>query len=700
MLPPDGGPEFNRLVFEKSPYLLQHARNPVDWYPWGEEAFEKAAKEDKPVFLSIGYSTCHWCHVMEHESFEDAEVAKLMNEAFVNVKVDREERPDVDNIYMSVCQALTGSGGWPLTVILTPDKKPFFAGTYFPKEGRFGRPGMLDLVPQVSAAWKERREDVLGSAEKIAQHIQSMGGAQPGEEVGEQALGDGYKQLAAQFDSTRGGFGHAPKFPMPHNLSFLLRWWKRSGDAHALEMVEKTLREMRDGGIFDHVGYGFARYSTDAEWLVPHFEKMLYDQALLAIAYVEAHQATGKPEYAEVVREILTYVLRDMTSPQGGFYSAEDADSEGVEGKFYLWTLGEIREALDEAHAEAFIKAFNITEGGNFENPHTPPRTNIPHRTRPLAEIAKELDISPEQLAERLESARRTLFEVREKRIHPHKDDKILTDWNGLMIAGMARAARVLDEPKYAQAATRAADFVLETLRDERGRLLKRYRDGEAGLPAHAEDYAFFIWGLLELYETTFEVRYLQAAIELNRDMIEHFWDDQGGGFFFTADDGEKLLTRTKEAYDGAIPSANSVAMLNLLRIGRITGDAKMEARAAAIGRAFAAGVGRAPSAQTQMLTAVDFAAGPSHEVVIAGEPGAADTTAMLAALRGVFAPNKVVLLRPPGDDAPIVRLAPFTAAQRAIDGRAAVYVCQNYACERPTTQPERMIELLTGGAP
>jgi uncharacterized protein YyaL (SSP411 family) len=634
---------------------------------------------------------------MEHESFEDAQVAKLMNEAFVCVKVDREERPDIDNIYMSVCQAMTGSGGWPLTVLMTPDKKPFFAGTYFPKEGRFGRPGMLDLVPQISAAWKDRREDVLGSAEKITQHIRSLSGAPPGEELGEQALVDGYKQLAAQFDSTRGGFGDAPKFPMPHGLSFLLRWWKRADDPRALEMVEKTLHAMRAGGIFDHVGFGFARYSTDAEWLVPHFEKMLYDQALLTIAYVEAHQATGKAEYADVAREILTYVLRDMTAPEGGFYSAEDADSEGVEGKFYLWTLEDVRAALDEAHATAFIAAFNITDGGNFENPHTPPRTNIPHRTRPLADVAKELEVSPEQLAERLETARKTLFEVREKRIHPHKDDKILTDWNGLMIAAMARAARVLDEPKYAQAARRATDFALDKLRDDKGRLLKRYRDGEAGLPAHAEDYAFLVWGLLELYETTFDARYLQTAIDLNRDMLAHFWDEEGGGFFFAADDGEELLTRTKEAYDGAIPSANSVAMLNLLRIGRITGRTELEQRAAAIGRTFSAGVSRAPSAHAQMLSAVDFGVGPSFEIVIAGAPDAADTQAMLAAVRGLFVPNKIVLLRPPGDDAPIARIAPFTAAQAMVDGKAAAYVCQNYACERPTTEPARMVELLAG---
>jgi len=695
-LPPDGGPEFNRLVFEKSPYLLQHASNPVDWYPWGEEAFRKARDEDKPIFLSIGYSTCHWCHVMERESFEDPEVAELMNATFVNIKVDREERPDIDSIYMSVCQAMTGGGGWPLTIIMTPDKKPFFAGTYFPKEGRFGRPGMLDLVPRIRQSWKIRREELQDSAEKITAHVRSMSARVAGAELGLGSLKAGYEQLAARFDAQHGGFGSAPKFPSPHDLTFLLRYWKRSGQEQALRMVEKTLQAMRAGGMYDHVGFGFHRYSTDAQWLVPHFEKMLYDQALLVIAYVEAYQATGKEEYARTTREILTYVLRDMTSPEGGFYSAEDADSEGVEGKFYVWTRDEVLDVLGESDGDAFCRLFNIEPGGNFSNPHCPPKTNIPHHARPLADRARELNLSVDELRARQEVARQKLFEARERRVHPNKDDKILTDWNGLMIVALAKAARALDEPKYATAAQRAADFVLTNLRDDRGRLLKRYRQGEAGLPAHLDDYAFMVWGLLDLYEANFEVRNLEAALALTREMLTHFWDDSDGGLYFTADDGEELPVRTKAVCDGAVPSGNSVAMLNLLRLGRITADAELEAKAAAIGRVFSAQVNRAASAHTQLLCALDFGVGPSYEVVVAGQPGAADTTRMLRVLRGRFIPNKVVLLRPNEPEAPpITRFARFTKHQLSFEGKATAYVCTNYACKAPATDAQEMLALL-----
>ena len=429
---------------------------------------------------------------------------------------------------------------------------------------------------------------------------------------------------------------------------------------------------------------------------------MLYDQAMLTIAYVEAYQATRRPEYAQTAREILAYVLRDMTAPQGGFYSAEDADSEGVEGKFYLWTAEELRQALDEEEAQAWGRVYNFKPGGNFQNPHAPPRTNIPHRTQPLSVHAEALNISAPQLAGRLESARRKLFGTREKRMHPHKDDKILTDWNGLMIVALAKAASVLDEPRHAEAARKAADFVLSTLRDGKGRLFKRYRDGEAGLPAHAEDYAFFVWGLLELYEATFDIRYLQAAIELNREMVTHFWDDTGGGFFFTSDDGEELLTRAKEAYDGAIPSANSVAMLNLLRVGWITADADLESKAAQIGKVFSRSVAGAPSGHTQMMSALDFGVGPSYEIVIADVGTRDRATAvsdgaqqMLKALHGMFIPNKIVLLRPPGEAPPITRIAGFTAEQTSIDGKPMAYVCQNYACKLPTADPKQMLMLL-----
>jgi len=697
-LPGGGKKRPNRLIHEKSPYLLQHAYNPVNWYPWGEEAFEKARKENKPVFLSIGYSTCHWCHVMEKESFEDPEVARVLNETFVCIKVDREERPDIDSTYMTVCQMLTGSGGWPLTIVMTPEKKPFFAGTYFPKTGRFGRVGVVELAQKIQELWKTRHSDILTQADRITDFLRESAGNKAGGDLGQSELQSAYHQLAERFESRYGGFGNAPKFPTPHNLLFLLRYWKRTGNGQALTMVEKTLQAMRQGGIYDHVGFGFHRYSTDAQWLVPHFEKMLYDQAMLALAYIEAYQATHREEYAKTAREIFTYVLRDMTSPKGGFYSAEDADSEGEEGKFYLWTEDEIRQFLGK-EADLVIRVYNVAREGNFVEAMAGHKTgsNILHLTRPLAAIAGDLKMTEKALGERLEAAREKLFAVRETRIHPHKDDKILTDWNGLMIAALAKGAQVLDEPRYRETAERAAGFILNRLRAPKGRLLHRYRDGEAGIPAHVDDYAFLIWGLIELYEATFQVSYLQAALDLNRDLLTHFWDDKKGGFYLTADDGEKLLVRQKEVYDGAVPSGNSVALWNLLRLGRITGDADLEEKAARIGRAFAGSVQQMPSAYTQLMVALDFAVGPSHEVVIAGSLEAEDTKAMLKALRRHYFPNKVVLFRPEEEMPEIAQLAEFTRSQVSLNGRATAYVCQSYRCERPTTDTKTMLEMLKG---
>ncbi|MBU0677593.1 MAG: thioredoxin domain-containing protein [Verrucomicrobia bacterium] len=680
-LPPDGGEKFNRLVFSQSPYLLQHAANPVDWYPWGKEAFEKALKEDKPVFLSVGYSTCHWCHVMERESFEDEEVAALMNKFFVCIKVDREERPDIDKVYMDVTQALTGGGGWPMTVIMTPDKKPFFAGTYFPKNGRFGRPGLMQLLPQLGAAWKNDRAKVMEAADGITQELQKSVPSKPGPAPTPSTLTKAFEQLRSSFDSEHGGFSRAPKFPVPHNLMFLLRYWKRTGDPAALQMVEKTLREMRAGGIFDHIGFGFHRYSTDPEWLVPHFEKMLYDQALLAMAYVETYQATGNEFYARTAREIFTYVLRNMTSPDGGFYSAEDADSEGVEGKFYLWTPQQVAEVVGEEAARKFDDIYNIVPGGNFNDEAAGHKTgeNIPHLERPLFE--KKTD---------LEDIREQLFRAREKRVHPLKDDKILTDWNGLMIAALAKGGEALGEPAYRAAAVRAADFILRNMRDDKGRLLKRSRLGAAGLCAHLEDYAFFVWGLIEVYESTFEPGYLAQAVDLTDDMLSRFWDDENGGFFLTADDSEQLLVRSKDIYDGATPSGNSVAALNLIRLSRLTGDSTYETRAEEIMKAFPTYVARAPSNLSVLMMALNFAVGPSYEVVISGD----QPDDLLRELRKGFVPNKVVLLRPDGDT-PITRLSPFTEPLQSIDGKATAYVCRNFACALPTTDAGEMIKLL-----
>jgi len=688
----------NRLIKEKSPYLLQHAYNPVDWYPWGEEAFEKARHEDKPIFLSIGYSTCHWCHVMERESYNDPEVAKLMNDAFVSIKVDREERPDIDNVYMNVALMLMGSGGWPLNVILTPDKKPFFAATYIPKDNRFGQKGLLELIPQIKQMWLTQRDKVVGSANQITATLRESSGGSTGGELDASTLKTAFDQFDHQFDKQNGGFGRAQKFPTPHNLLFLLRYWKRTGQPKALEMVEKTLQAMRGGGMYDHVGFGFHRYSTEPTWHVPHFEKMLYDQAMLALAYLEAYQATGNEEYAKTAREIFTYVSRDMTSPAGGFYSAEDADSEGEEGKFYLWTEDEIRKILGKSDADLYVKAFGVERGGNFTDPFGKQNAgaNILRLTKPVKDLAAELKIPEADLQTRLEAARQKLFTVREKRVHPGKDDKILTDWNGLMIAAFARGAQVLDELKYAEAARRSVDFILGNLRTSDGRVLHRYREGQATIKAHADDYAFLIWGLIELYEATFEVKYLQTALDLNADLIKHFWDAGNGGFFFTADDDEALLVRQREIEDNAIPGSNSVAMLNLLRLSRITAKTELEEKASSISRTFAGEVKRAPSGHAELMTALDFGIGPSYEVVIAGNSHAEDTKAMLRALRKQFIPNKVVILKPTEQSAPeITRLAEFTKYQNSRDGKATAYVCLNYNCKLPTTEINKMLELL-----
>jgi len=688
----------NHLINEKSPYLLQHAYNPVDWYPWGEEAFAKARKENKPIFLSIGYSTCHWCHVMEKESYDDPEIGRLMNDAFVSIKVDREERPDIDNIYMNISVITTGGGGWPLNVIMTPDKRPFFVATYIPKDNRFGQTGLVELIPRVKNLWATQHDKILNSANRIIAALQQGAGNSSGEEMNASTLKAADEQLARNFDEKHGGFGTSQKFPAPHNLLFLLRYWKRTNDAKALEMVEKTLRAMRQGGMYDHIGFGFHRYSTDARWRVPHFEKMLYDQALLAMAYTEAYQATGKEEYGTTAREIFTYVLRDMAAPAGGFYSAEDADSEGQEGKFYVWTEKEIRQTLDQREADIFIKVYGVESGGNFTEQATErkPGTNILFLSKSLKEIAAQLKMPEQELQNRLEAARQKLFAIREKRVHPGKDDKILTDWNGLMIAAFARGAQVFDEPKYAKAAERAVDFILRNMRSPDNRLLHRYRENQATITANVDDYAFLIWGLIELHEATFNVNYLQTALDFNKDFLKHFWDADRGGFYFTADDGEALLVRSKEIYDGAIPSGNSVAMLNLLRLGRITANADLETKAAMIGRAFSGEVKQAPSAHTQLMMAVDFGVGPSYEVVIAGNSQAEDTKAMLRALRKQFIPDKVVLLKPTEQQSPaITRLAEFTKYQMSRDGRATAYVCLNYNCKLPTTEISKMLAML-----
>jgi uncharacterized protein YyaL (SSP411 family) len=673
----------NHLIHEKSPYLIQHAHNPVDWYPWGNEAFEKAKKEDKPIFLSIGYSTCHWCHVMAEESFEDNEVAQLLNKYFISIKVDREERPDIDHVYMTACQSLTGRGGWPLSIFMTPEKKPFFAGTYFPKESRMGMYGFMEILTKISELWEKERDKIVKSSEDITKAIQLSINQHPsGFSLDQKTLKVAYEQLAKSFDVSWGGFSSAPKFPTPHTLTFLLRWYIRTNEKAALEMVEKTLDAMRKGGIFDQIGFGFHRYSVDEKWLVPHFEKMLYDQALLAIAYIEAYQATEKATYAQITKEIFTYVLRNLTSPEGGFYSAEDADSEGKEGLFYIWKEKAIKEHLGKELGEVFCSFYGISASGNFEYGF-----NIPHISTPMETFARKKNIDLKKLETKLESACKKLFEIRAMRVHPLKDDKILTSWNGLMIAALAKGYQAFGDKKYVDAAKKAADFILKKLRKKDGRIFRRYRNEDVAYPGYLDDYAFLVWGLIELYEATFEIRYLEEALIINKAMIKFFWDEQNGGFYFTGKGNETLITQSKEVYDGALPSGNSVAALNLLRLGRMTGNIDLEKIVDKLIRSFSSQVKNYPQAYTHLMMALDFMVGPNKEIVIAGELLHETTQNMIKVIHQKFLPNKVLLLRKGGKEGKILSsLSPFIKALSPINQHPKVYVCENYTCRLPIT--------------
>lgn len=688
----------NRLSNEKSPYLLQHAGNPVAWYPWGNEAFNKAREEDKPVFLSIGYSTCHWCHVMEHESFEDEETAKLLNDAFVCVKVDREERPDIDNIYMTVCQILTGSGGWPLTIVMTPDKRPFFAGTYIPKENKWGRTGLLDLIPKIKKIWTESRNDVHKSAEEIIYLINKYAIGTTGDsgKLDEDVLKKAYNYLKANYDKKHGGFSGAPKFPSPHNLLFLLRYQLRFNETDALDMILNTLKKMRMGGIFDHVGFGFHRYSTDPMWLVPHFEKMLYDQALLAFAYTEAYQASKDNFFAKTACEILDYVLRDMTSPEGAFYSAEDADSEGVEGKFYLWKQNEIESLLNLEDKILAIKIFNINSEGNFHVEFGQEKgSNILYIKNDINKIAEETGLPVKELAERIEVIRKKLFLERAKRIHPHKDDKILTDWNGLMIAALATAGRALDSPEYTNAAIKAAGFIRQNLLQSGNRLLHRYREGEAAITGNLDDYAFFTWGLIELYHTTQNAEYLKQAIEVKESMMLHFTDENNESFYFTPNDGEDQIVRTKIFFDSAVPSGNSIAFYNLIRLSRITGDSRWEDRANKLSLYASSGINQSPAGHTMFLAGLDMAMNESLDIVIAGDSNDNAVKEMLSVINGQYLPDITVIVHPAEDKSLIAELAQHIKSQTKINGKATAYVCRNFSCSQPTNDIQKMLKLL-----
>jgi len=676
----------NHLANEQSPYLLQHADNPVDWYPWGKEAFKKARELDRPIFLSIGYSTCHWCHVMEHESFEDDSVAKLLNDSFISIKVDREELPEIDHVYMSVCQAMTGGGGWPLTIVMTPAKEPFFAGTYFPKDKRGGRSGLFQILPMIADAWNSKREDIMTSVGQVKNYLDRLNSKPAGNNFSTELINRAYDQFRNGFDEEYGGFFKAPKFPSPHNLIFLMRYHHSFDNKIALDMATKTLKQMRLGGIYDHIGFGFHRYSTDRHWLVPHFEKMLYDQAMIALAYTEAYHITGEEIFAQTANEIFTYVLRDMTASEGGFFSAEDADSEGEEGKFYIWTEQEIKEILGEDYGREFNDIFSITTQGNYRDESSGKETglNIPHLNNYNANGSNDF-----------ESAREKLFNIREKRIHPLKDDKILTDWNGLMIAALAKAAIVLDEPVYLDAAEKAAKFVLHSI-SKGERLLKRYRNGVAALDAHLDDYAFMAWGLLELYEATFATKYLSQALDLMNIMVEDFWDDKNGGFFLGSDQSEKLIVRSKTAYDGAIPSGNSVAVMNMVKLTRITGNTKWAELAEKTIRAFSEDVNRTPTGYTLMLTGFMFDTQNSKEIVIVGDSRNRNTTKFLHTIRASYAPHKVLLFKDTSvSDNRLEQLANWTSTQNSINGKPTAYVCKNFACNQPTSDIQTALSFI-----
>ncbi len=593
---------------------------------------------------------------------------------------------------------ITGSGGWPLTIIMTPQKQPFFAGTYLPKNSRAGMIGLIDLLRNVGQLWEKNRNKFVSTAERVTEYLtRYVRAKQREEELTEIVLDEAFIRLLDSFDQTNAGFGTSPKFPSPHNLLFLLSYWKRRDRRQALEMVEKTLLKMRLGGIFDQVGFGFHRYSTDSKWLIPHFEKMLYDQAMMSIAYIGAYQATGKREYRKTAEEIFEYILRDMRNPEGGFFSAEDADSEGQEGKFYVWTKKEIKQLLGK-NADLIIRVFNISKVGNYYDKIHRGETgkNILHFKKPLRELSLELGIKCEELTNILRNVRQKLFDVREKRIHPMKDDKILTDWNGLMIAALAKGAQAFNSIRYVKIAEKAVEFILEKLQRADGRLIHRYRDGEATIDGNLSDYAFLVWGLIELYEATFKINYLEEALRLQEEIIEHFWDKENGGLFFTSDDSEKLLVRNKEFRDGAIPSGNSVTLLNLIRFARMTGKAHYEEKAAALARAFSLHEEGTPSQNTMFLTALDFFIGPAYEIVIVGDPNSKETKNMLQAIRTRFIPNKVILLKKEKDTS-LENLAGFTKDMKAIDGKTTAYICKNFVCNKPVTNIKEVLKILRG---
>jgi uncharacterized protein YyaL (SSP411 family) len=707
----------NRLAQEKSPYLLQHAHNPVDWYPWGEEAFAKARQENKPIFLSVGYSTCHWCHVMAHESFENEEVAAVMNREFVNIKVDREERPDVDRVYMTFVQATTGGGGWPMSVWLTPDLKPFVGGTYFPPEDRYGQPAFKSVLERIATAWKENHDKIVEQGGKIVDALresQSVGKVEG--KIDAAILEAAYRQIDHTYDANEGGFGNAPKFPRPVTLNFLTRFYARNPKSesgnHALEMVLFTLRKMAAGGMHDHIGGGFHRYSVDRYWHVPHFEKMLYDQAQLAIAYLDAFQITRDRQYESAARDILDYVTRDMTSKEGGFFSAEDADSpvagigdpghsKSAEGAFYIWTKKEIDAALGDA-AEVFDFHYGVQSHGNAPEGSDPQDEfrgkNILIERHTIAETAKHFGKAEEEIGKLLAQSRAKLFSIRAKRPRPHLDDKVIAAWNGLMISAYARAAQILDEPRYLQIATRAAKFLRTNLYEEKSKLLYRnYRAGRSDIQGFADDYALVTQGLLDLYEASFDVEWLKFAVQLHETQDRVFFDEKNGGYFSTSGKDESVFLRMKDDNDGAEPAASSVAALNLLRLAQFRDDKQVADRARKTIDAFATTLSHFPSAMPQMLVALDSALSKPRQIVIAGRKDAPETKALLREVNRHFLPKTVLFLADGTEGQKYLgENNEAIGAMSPIDGKPAAYVCENFTCKAPVTDPKQLARLLS----
>tara|TARA_R100001143_G_scaffold53522_1_gene49013 strand:- start:15398 stop:17470 length:2073 start_codon:yes stop_codon:yes gene_type:complete len=688
----------NRLSDEKSPYLQQHSTNPVDWYPWGDNAFSKAIKEDKPIFLSIGYATCHWCHVMEHESFEDEDVAELMNRVFVNIKVDREERPDIDHTYMTICQMLTGQGGWPLTIVMTPDRKPFFAATYLPKVSRPQRIGMLDLIPAIQKAWLSDRENVLESVERIKQGFtKTLDLGKGSSPLPENITAQAQDELSVRFDEVEGGFGTSPKFPSAHNLTFLINQFHGTGDKKSLHMAEFTLNKMRLGGIWDHIGYGFHRYSTDREWLLPHFEKMLYDQAMLLFAYAECWRITDHPLFRQTIFELTEYIDECLTSPEGAFYSAEDADSEGEEGKFYVWNFEEIQNLLSPEESELFINIFEIADNGNFRDESTGQKTgaNIPHLKFDLFDIAKKTDRDPNHLKDKIDQIRLRLKKEREKRIRPLLDDKILTDWNGLMIASLARAGSLLNEEKFIKKAENAWETINHYCVRKDHSLLHRLKDGDAAIAGMADDYAFLVYGLIELYQATFKPIYLETAINIQERFDDLFYDKEFGGYFFTSKTAVPLLGRQKEIYDGAIPSSNSVAALNLSRLFSMTGKSDYNDQFQKLFQAFSDPISDAPAGYTAALQAWEQSQNGVSQIIITLPEFTEDTVSNINKLRKIAPPGSTFLLKTNPNADHINKIAEMMKNYEVKD-QLTIYVCSQFVCKNPVHSYDEAIDMLT----